>query len=213
MDIVKELIKVANVLDEKGLQKEADELDSIIKEACECSHMIDEAHPKHTCTCNEVVETIKEQQEVDWAVAEKQPTGKQGSFRRSNMTLPPVCTVCNGEGVSEGKVCPRCQGTGHSFAEKEGNVKGNIVVAEKDIPYPMYGPTQIQTRYCPDHPGVMVMQVGDRKVQCPLDGKIYDYAEGFKYQGGKEMVGGALSEQTPQDPTYYQAPHPLFGKE
>jgi len=172
MDIVKELIKIANTLDEKGLQKEADELDSIIKEACTCSPMLNEAHPSTTTTSvGEVIETLEQQHSADLAVAEKNSTGKQGSL------------------------------------------KGDIVVAEKEVPFPMYGPTQTQTRYCPDHPGVMVMVAGDRIVQCPLDGKKYDYAAGFKYQGGKVMPAASMAEQTPQDATYYQAPHPLFGKE
>jgi hypothetical protein len=54
----------------------------------------------------------------------------------------------------------------------------------------------LSTRVCPDHPGTMVSRVSDNVVQCPIDGKTYDYREGFTTAKGNKVPGGSVSEQT-----------------
>lgn len=58
---------------------------------------------------------------------------------------------------------------------------------------PMEGP--LQTRYCPDHPGVSTIRLGDRIYQCALDHKIYDYTVGYTTQKGNQIPGGGVEHQ------------------
>jgi len=79
----------------------------------------------------------------------------------------------------------------------------------RDMWYSTYGPPQTQTRYCPDHPGHQFYRISDRTFQCPIDGKVYSFIDGFKTEDGKVIPGGSLSEQTPDDPSFY-ANHPKY---
>ena len=54
----------------------------------------------------------------------------------------------------------------------------------------------LNSRYCPDHPGVMVVRVGDHKDQCVLDHKVYDYEVGYTLNDGTKVPGGNVSEQS-----------------
>ena len=54
----------------------------------------------------------------------------------------------------------------------------------------------LNSRYCPDHPGVMVVRVGDHKDQCVLDHKVYDYETGYTLNDGTKVPGGNVSEQS-----------------
>lgn len=62
----------------------------------------------------------------------------------------------------------------------------------------------LQTRYCPDHPGVMARRVTDHKIQCPLDKKNYDYEAGFTLEDGTKVMGKSVDKQTDMD-TFQQA--------
>lgn len=57
----------------------------------------------------------------------------------------------------------------------------------------------LSTRYCPDHPGVQVFPKGDDIVQCTLDGKIYNYKEGFTLANGNRVPGTCVENQTHLD--------------
>lgn len=54
----------------------------------------------------------------------------------------------------------------------------------------------LSTRTCPDHPGAQVSRIADNVYQCCLDGKIYNYNEGFKTLKGNEVPGTSVEEQT-----------------
>jgi hypothetical protein len=54
----------------------------------------------------------------------------------------------------------------------------------------------LSTRYCPDHPGVPLMRVGDHQAQCELDKKIYNYETGYTLNNGSKVPGGDVSQQT-----------------
>ena len=57
----------------------------------------------------------------------------------------------------------------------------------------------LNTRYCPDHPGQMMIRVKDREFQCGLDKKVYNFSEGFKLENGDKVPGGDVSMQTKFD--------------
>lgn len=72
-----------------------------------------------------------------------------------------------------------------------------------------YRPMQHQliTRYCPDHPGVSVITLGEQRVQCSLDHKVYDYNEGFTLLNNDKVPGTSVSEQTPK---FHPESHQIF---
>jgi len=55
--------------------------------------------------------------------------------------------------------------------------------------------SSLQTRYCPDHPGVSVSRVADYIYQCSLDKKIYDWTTGFTTEKGNKVPGGGVEHQ------------------
>ncbi len=57
----------------------------------------------------------------------------------------------------------------------------------------------LSTRYCPDHPGVQVLRKGDGVIQCSLDGKTYDFNEGFTTAKGNKVPGASVDRQTDLD--------------
>lgn len=65
----------------------------------------------------------------------------------------------------------------------------------------------LSTRYCPDHPGGLVVRVGEHTWQCVLDKKIYNYNTGFKTLDGNSVPGGGVEYQIPDHP---QEGHALF---
>jgi len=54
----------------------------------------------------------------------------------------------------------------------------------------------LNTRYCPDHPGVMVKRVDENTWQCEMDNKIYNFSTGFDLYDGSKVPGGDISNQT-----------------
>lgn len=58
-------------------------------------------------------------------------------------------------------------------------------------------PPPLSTRYCPDHRGVSTFRISDEAVQCPLDGRIYDYQSGYVDYEGRRVPGGSVAAQTP----------------
>ncbi|MCZ2224509.1 MAG: hypothetical protein LC122_12870 [Chitinophagales bacterium] len=62
----------------------------------------------------------------------------------------------------------------------------------------------LQTRYCPDHPGVMAKRVTDNVIQCPIDKKTYNYEAGFQLMDGSKVPGTTVQNQTKMD-TFQQA--------
>jgi len=62
----------------------------------------------------------------------------------------------------------------------------------------LYAPTTVQTRYCPNMPGVQMQYIGNGEYINPITGEIYDFAIGFKNMG-KFYGGGSISGQTNAD--------------
>lgn len=60
------------------------------------------------------------------------------------------------------------------------------------------------SRHCMEHPGEMLARVGDDVYQCPLDGKMFNYMEGFTLVDGTKIPPQSVKFQTPelQDETY-----------
>jgi hypothetical protein len=57
----------------------------------------------------------------------------------------------------------------------------------------------LSTRYCPDHAGVSTYRVGEHTVRCALDGKSYNWDEGFTTQKGNKVPGSTVQEQNASD--------------
>lgn len=55
----------------------------------------------------------------------------------------------------------------------------------------------LSTRYCPDHRGVQVFRIDDNVYQCPMDGKKYDYVNGYTNYKGQKVPGGSVSVADP----------------
>lgn len=53
----------------------------------------------------------------------------------------------------------------------------------------------LQTRYCPDHPGVTIYRVDDTTYKCPLDEKSYDFNNGYELENGSKVQGGSVQGQ------------------
>jgi hypothetical protein len=64
-----------------------------------------------------------------------------------------------------------------------------------------YRPLQqsLQTRYCPDHPGVSLQRISDTSGQCSLDNKLYDFEAGYTMINGTKVPGTSVQEQTKMD--------------
>jgi hypothetical protein len=59
---------------------------------------------------------------------------------------------------------------------------------------PMEAP--LSSRCCSDHPGSMLMRIGDNVYQCDLDKKIFDFASGYKLMDGTVVPGSSVQNQT-----------------
>lgn len=90
---------------------------------------------------------------------------------------------------------------GRAKKELDGrNKKDEIVKAVKDQ-VKEYRPLEstLSTRYCPDHPGVGIVRIGDHVYQCSLDRKIYNWESGFTTMKGNKIRGGGVQYQTHDD--------------
>jgi hypothetical protein len=60
---------------------------------------------------------------------------------------------------------------------------------------PMIRDQPLSSRYCPDHPSAQVSRIGEHRVSCSLDHKIYDYETGYTLNDGTKVPGGDVSLQ------------------
>ena len=82
----------------------------------------------------------------------------------------------------------------------------------------MYASPEVHTRYCPDHPGVMLRRVKDNLYQCPVSGDLassgflrdnYDYAGGHEVKfemGVQNQTTEGMNEIHPLLPFLYEQP-------
>lgn len=54
----------------------------------------------------------------------------------------------------------------------------------------------LNTRYCPDHPGVQIARVGEHMWQCEMDKKTYNFETGYELNNGTKVPGGDVALQT-----------------
>lgn len=68
----------------------------------------------------------------------------------------------------------------------------------------------LSTRYCPDHNGLQAIRIAEYIYQCPVDGKIYNYTNGYINYKGQQVMGGSISNQTPKTTNYGGVPLQYF---
>ena len=93
---------------------------------------------------------------------------------------------------------------------RENSMMAEAVDAIKKSPYmKQYRPLEapLQTRYCPDHPGAPIARLAEYQYQCSLDGKVFDFENGFKTEKGNEVPGTSVENQTKN---LYSEPHNEF---
>jgi hypothetical protein len=76
-------------------------------------------------------------------------------------------------------------------------------------PYQQTKAPSLSTRYCPDHPSVMLGRISEGVWQCNLDGVTYNWSEGFETKDKQIWPSGSISNQTPSS-TEYESPHRIF---
>jgi HAMP domain-containing protein len=86
-----------------------------------------------------------------------------------------------------------------SHQDELNKVSDSIKAIENSAVYKTYRPLEaaLSTRYCPDHPGGLVVRVGEHTWQCVMDKKVYSYESGFKTMQGNIVPGGDVAQQTP----------------
>jgi len=81
-------------------------------------------------------------------------------------------------------------------------VNGKVVekkAQEVDEKPPKEDTGSLSTRYCPDHHGVSTYRKSDVEWQCPIDGKSYNYRDGFTTEDGVKHPGASVEGQTQLD--------------
>lgn len=69
----------------------------------------------------------------------------------------------------------------------------------------------LSTRSCPDHPGVSLVRISDGLFYCPLNGKQYDYANGYATEKGNKVPGTSVKNQN-EDLINFALPTMFFDK-
>jgi len=77
--------------------------------------------------------------------------------------------------------------------------KSNVLDVPK-INTPMAHPRDSRT--CPDHAGALVARVGPGVYQCSIDGKVYDFNQGFALESGQKVMGGSVADQNAFNPGF-----------
>lgn len=67
----------------------------------------------------------------------------------------------------------------------------------------------LSTRYCPNHIGSMMSRIGEATFQCPLDGEVFNWENGYTTFDGVSVPGGSIAGQTPNS-TDYAIPNRVF---
>jgi len=90
--------------------------------------------------------------------------------------------------------------------------RGRVKQAEFEVEVDdhVFGPVQVQTRYCPDHDAVNLYRIADKVYQCPLDRKVYNFEQGFRTEDGVDNFGGSVANMTPDRPGYYNSGNAFF---
>lgn len=76
-----------------------------------------------------------------------------------------------------------------------------VAAVEKSLVYQTYKPLErgLSQRNCPDHAGIPTYRVGENTVKCSLDGKVYNWNEGFETINGGKVPGVDIQNQHDAD--------------
>jgi hypothetical protein len=79
-------------------------------------------------------------------------------------------------------------------SKEQSVVKASIDDTEKGKELrPLQAP--LNTRHCPDHPGVMLVRIKDGLFYCPLNSKQYDFYNGYTTEKGNNIPGTTVQQQ------------------
>ena len=78
----------------------------------------------------------------------------------------------------------------NKLADAEKDVKNHKALKEELI-----SDHPLQTRTCPEHPGVQMRRISDNIAQCSLDNKVFNYEAGYQLLDGTKVPGGSVSNQ------------------
>lgn len=88
--------------------------------------------------------------------------------------------------------------------------KSNKIEEKKEEMFQPRSKGSLSTRHCPDHRGVQTIRIEENTYQCPLDGKIYDYINGYENYKGQRVPGGSVAAQTPDTSDFGGIPMSLY---
>ena len=63
---------------------------------------------------------------------------------------------------------------------------------ERKYPEPKEAAPSLSVRYCPDHHGVQMQRVAEGSFQCELDGRVYNWNEGFTDYEGRKYIAAPI---------------------
>lgn len=190
------LVKTANRLDELELFEEAESIDKYLKSmagikedndplskmvslanALDCSG--DEQLQKYASVLDEIMLTIGA------------PRGSNHEFEsKADAEIAKLREKYREEGREE--VYKERRKELDEQNGKEATTKAYADQVKKFNPLEM----PLSTRYCPDHPGGLLIRVGDHVYQCEMDKKMYNYQTGFTTNKGNVIPGGGVEFQT-----------------
>lgn len=104
------------------------------------------------------------------------------------------------DALGDAESLEKVESTLQAFAKKEEyappkyNVHNdrNVLKTERHYPTPEPVAPSLSTRYCPDHNGIYMKRIADGAFQCELDGRVYNWNEGFKDYAGNVFPGDAI---------------------
>lgn len=84
---------------------------------------------------------------------------------------------------------------------KNNGIKEAVDAIEKSPVYKEYRSEEapLSSRYCPDHFGQSTHRVAEHTVRCPLDGREYNFDEGYTLLSGNKVPGGSVENQNAMD--------------
>lgn len=209
-DFLQELVGIANSLDEQGLAKEAEELTSIIKQAAEEEQVSAQGL---IYVRNWLLNKLTDEQKKMLAGyllegSEEVPTGMDDieftdPVYKSEAaaivgTMYKIANDLDEKGLKE--EANLMDEAIKAFADKEDSGPPHPEVAVKE-----YGYTDapcLSTGFCPDHRGTRLVNIDEQVYQCPIDGKVYNWAKGFTDASGNKYPGGSVSDQTAADTSW-----------
>lgn len=232
-EIIQEMKNVANELDEKGLEKEANVITECLQEFVKNAELCDEcdAADSPVMIKEKDIPAILEGMRIIFDTLEPEFFEKHKSnfkrilmahvhgvgkeFKRSEDLWSRVGNKRTVDVLA--KIAKTLDERGlYEEADIVDETLKSITAAVKNDYYsPSYDldkPTRkddtptLSVGTCPDHRGLRLLHVGDGVYQCPLDGKVYNWTEGFTALDGTKYRGGRVDLQTPDNTAWTDSP-------